>query len=186
MNKETKLLFIVGETGSGKDTIAQELGFGNFVVSYSTRKMRDTDIQGVNHYFVSDPEMDKLIAENGDDIIAYTYTGVGDRYCALKKDLKPGLNIYIINPDGIRWFKQNAFKDLKYYTVYIHTPLKTRIERCKHRNDFDTSFHNRVMDEAADFSEFRLSDDYNLIIRNDDYKKSAEIIRKAVALEFGE
>ena len=65
------LILLVGETGSGKDTIANKLPYKK-VISYTTRPIRDTDVNGINHWFVSDEEMDKLEKEN---LIAWTKTG---------------------------------------------------------------------------------------------------------------
>ena len=97
MNKKT-LVFLVAETGAGKDTVANKLPYSK-VVSYKASTMRDTDIQGVTHHFISDEDMD--ILEKRDDIIAYTNTG-GIRYCATEDQLKNDISIYVINPDGVR------------------------------------------------------------------------------------
>ena len=45
------LILLVGETGSGKDTVARKLPYKK-VVSYTTRPMRDTEIKNVDYYFV--------------------------------------------------------------------------------------------------------------------------------------
>lgn len=178
-----RIIFLVGETGSGKDTIAKELEYFHKVISYTTRPKRNTDVEGITHYFVTDEKMDELLKKyKKEDIIAYTNKG-GARYFATRDELKEGNNIYIINPDGIEWFKKYGPKDIKYLTFYIHLGLRERMERCRDRSDFKEKFYNRVMEESGDFSEFRLGDDYDFIINNKNSKRSAEIIEGIVLTE---
>ena len=179
MNKG--IVFIVGETGSGKDTVARQLQF-NKVVSYSTRPMRNTDIEGINHHFITEKEAKNLITRKG--IIAYTDKG-GATYFALENELKPGINIYIINPDGIRWYKEFGPHNIESLVIYLHTPLKVREERCKHRSDFNERFYKRVIDERDDYNEFRLSDEWDIMINNKNSQKTAELINKIIIEKFG-
>jgi len=172
MKKKT-LVFIVGETGSGKDTVANKLPHPK-VVSYTTRAMRDSDMDGKNHWFISEAGMDKL--EERDDLIAYTKTG-DVRYCAKADQLNRGVNIYIINPDGVRWFRENYKKDdLNVIIIGLYVPLGERIKRCSTRSDFETSFAKRVTAEQNDFNRFRLDGEFDYLIKNNDSDKTADII----------
>jgi guanylate kinase len=105
--EEKILIFLVAETGAGKDTVANKLPYPK-VVSYKTGPMRNSDIQGVTHHFISDDEMDEM--ERSDKIIAWAHTG-NIRYCATEDQLTDDIMIYIINPDGIRWFKEYYNRD---------------------------------------------------------------------------
>ena len=71
--RKRKLFVVIGKTSTGKDTVCnymkQRYGIKP-VVSYSTREMRSYEKNGVQHYFVSDQEMDEL--EKHDDLIAWT------------------------------------------------------------------------------------------------------------------
>ena len=78
MENKHLLFLIVGETGSGKDTVVKELNM-NPVISYTTRPKRDTETNGKEHYFISDKEMDQL--EKSNNIFAWTRIG-NIRYCS--------------------------------------------------------------------------------------------------------
>lgn len=181
MNKRKTLILIVGETGAGKDTVANKLPWPK-ICSYSTRKMRNSDVQGKNHLFISDEEMDEL--EKNKHILAWTKTG-NIRYCATFDQLKEDITIYIINPDGVRWFK-NTYDgpELNVIIFGLYLPLDERKERCKTRSDFKTAFSQRVKDEQKDYDNFRLNGDFDYLIRNDDSSKTAEIIYDIVRKEL--
>lgn len=61
MNK--KLFCLLGPSGSGKTTLGkfliEHLGFVE-VISHTTRKPREGEINGLTYYFVSDEEFDKI------------------------------------------------------------------------------------------------------------------------------
>lgn len=94
------IIAFVGESGSGKTTIAQMLEKYNLfpsLVSYTTRPIRDNEINGVDHYFVSEnimPERDKMLA--------YTYFS-GYHYWTELNDIKKCGSpiIYIIDEKGL-------------------------------------------------------------------------------------
>ena len=96
------LIFIVGESGVGKDTVAKLLGYPQ-VCSYKEGSPRVGEVNGIQHYFVTKEEMDEICKR--DDLIAYTQTGEV-RYCATSEQLNHPITIYIINEDGMKWFKQ--------------------------------------------------------------------------------
>lgn len=172
MKKKT-LVLLVGETGCGKDTVARKLPYPK-VVSYKTGPMRDSDVEGVTHHFISDEEMD-LLDDKG-DLIAWTKTG-DIRYCATVDQLKEGINIYIINPDGVRWFKENyKGEDLNIIVIGLYLPLRIRRSRCRFRSDFETVFEKRVLAEQTDYDRFRLDGEFDYMFKNEDSNKTAFII----------
>lgn len=172
MSKKT-LIFLVAETGAGKDTVANKLPYPN-IVSYKTGPLRNSDIQGVTHHFISDEKMDEIEQQN--NVIAWTKTG-DIRYCAIADQIKEDITVYIINPDGVRWFKQYYNKnDLNTITIGLFVPLEVRRSRCRVRSDFKTVFENRVDDEQKDYEKFRLNGEFDYMIKNYDSTKTAAII----------
>lgn len=171
------VIFIVGETGSGKDSVARILPYPK-VVSYTTRLMRREDINGISHYFVSNRYYEENI-KHRNDLIAYTE--IGDiKYWALEEDLAD-ISIYIIDPAGVRWFKENyKGPELRYITIGLYLPLEERINRCKNRSDFNDAFYKRVANEQHDFDLFRLNGEFDYIIKNDDTRITAELIDSIV------
>lgn len=181
MNKKKTLILLVGETGAGKDTIANKLPYPK-VVSCKTGLMRDSDIQGVTHNFISDEVMD--ILEKRDDIIAWTKTG-DIRYCATEDQLDNEVSIYIINPDGVRWFKENyKGPELHVIVIGLFVPLDVRRSRCRTRSDFETVFEKRVADEQEDYNKFRLDGEFDYLIKNEDSNKTAAIIHNIIRREI--
>ena len=174
------LILLVGETGSGKDTIANKLPYKK-VISYTTRPMRDVDINGVNHWFISDKEMDELEKK---DLIAWTKTGEV-RYCATVDSLIEDTMIYIINPDGVRWFKKHyKGSEVNIIVIGIYLPLEERKRRCKDRSDFNSSFIKRVKDEQKDFDKFRLNGEFDFLIKNTDSNITAKIIESIININL--
>ena len=176
-----KLIFcIVGETGSGKDSIAKEVaGEGGLVVSYTTRPKRENEVNGVHHWFVSEMEMDRI--ETEERTIAWTKTG-DIRYCATLERLN-GASVYIVNPDGIRWFKEHGTKDIKVISIGIYVPLGERRSRCKDRSDYSTSFDKRVADEQLDFVNYRLNGEFDYMVVNNNLKTSISVVQSIIKVE---
>ncbi len=66
-NKESNLVIISGPSGSGKTSICNKLTKSSRVkqsISYTTRKPRDGEIEGVDYYFVEKSEFEKLVKED--------------------------------------------------------------------------------------------------------------------------
>ena len=74
-----KLICIVGETASGKDSIIKAAveKMSNYeirtVCSYADRPKRENETDGIEHYFITTEEFNKLKEERKDDILAYTH-----------------------------------------------------------------------------------------------------------------
>jgi len=59
-----KVLCLIGETASGKSTIEKELSENGYkkLVSYTTRKIREGEIDGIDYHYVTNEEFDKMKA----------------------------------------------------------------------------------------------------------------------------
>lgn len=78
------IVFVSGSSGSGKNTVINKLlennkNFG-FITSYTTRAMREGDVEGKNYYFVSKDAFEQKI-KDGDmlefDFFSDNYYGIG-------------------------------------------------------------------------------------------------------------
>ena len=136
MIKSKKLICIVGSSGGGKDSFAQYLNekYGiPSITSYTTRPMRDGEVYGREHYFVSKNEV-----PSNNEMIAYTVFGDYE-YWATKASLHnlfegSDLVIYIIDEDGVDYLKDIVCKDnsLGYFEIvpiYVSASKEVRLQR---------------------------------------------------------
>ena len=84
-----KLYIISGPSGCGKNTVydavAKRCPGVTQTVSATTRKPRDGEKEGVDYYFLSNDEFERLVAEN--EFVEYVRYG-GNCYGTLKRELK--------------------------------------------------------------------------------------------------
>ena len=68
-----KIIGLIGKTSSGKDTIARYL-YKRYciepIISYTTRPMRESEVDGREHWFVDDKKMDEVLS-NKTKILAF-------------------------------------------------------------------------------------------------------------------
>lgn len=170
------IICLVGETGSGKDTVASLLPWPK-VVSYTTRGIRDGEKDGREHYFITKSEMNEI--KNQSNIMAYTNKGNAE-YCAVIPN--ETTCVYVVNPDGIEYLREHySEKDIRLIVIGLYLPLKKRMLRCRVRSDFETTFMDRVADEQLDYDEFRLSGKYDMMITNNNSSLTADVIKEMVS-----
>lgn len=170
--KPKKTIFcILGESGSGKDTLV-EYTLKEFklnlkpVLSYTDRPMRDGEQNGKEHIFLSRDEMTEFLNSNKKDIAAYTQIGeTGYRYCAMASVIDRS-DIYIIDPNGLKEFKERTGDRYDIVSIYIDCPLKERRKRTEGRSDAASKFEARVAAESDQFAKFREEHGYDHVIDN--------------------
>lgn len=122
------VFYIIGKSSSGKDTIYKRLLRETSlkpIVPYTTRPMREGEMEGVNYFFVSSVEEMKsrgkiiesrsyntklgvwtyaTVDDGQVDLSTNSYLTIGtiSSYCKIKDYLKDVLPIYIEVDDGIR------------------------------------------------------------------------------------
>ena len=176
-----KIFCIIGETGSGKDTLIKEMS-KKFnipqVVSYTTRPKRENEENGREHYFISNKEMDEF--EKREDLLAWTKIGEF-RYCATVESIGD-VAFYLIDPTGVRWLREHIkTMDIEIITIYIHVPLMDRMARCRKRSDFKTSFQKRVVAETLDFAKARTDCEFDYLITNKDLATTINILSAIIS-----
>lgn len=189
----------MGESGSGKDTVAhicEDKYCMKPVCSYTTRPLRPNEVNGREHWFVNDAKMEELKASG--TIVAYVYmkdknsTAKGYEYCATVDNLKKA-DMYIIDPLGFKNMVDNGYGDAFDITrIHIYAPYEVRRERAikrgiKNIQDFDDRYAN----EHIQFEAARTERDYDYFINNenislDELSKQVEnILLKEGYLTFG-
>lgn len=144
------------------------------VISFATRPMRDGEMNGREHWFIT-PEEAKQKLET-EQVLAYTKIskdGIsGYEYFTTVEGLK-GANFYVIDPNGVQYIKDHT-PDLHCKVIYVSIPDDVRTERASHRSDFSTAFQKRNEDEDAQFTEFETRKAWDLHIENLDLDDSLE------------
>ena len=127
MNKY-KILALIGEAGSGKDTLMQRILIKapdlHEIISCTTRKPREGEVHGKNYFFLTEEEFNKKTL-NG-DMLETTHKNwhYGTSIDSLSKNT---LNIGVFNPDGIYSLLKSNKVDL--FVIYVKARSKTRLMR---------------------------------------------------------
>ena len=136
-----KIIILVGKSSSGKDTAAKyltEYVKSNFLVSTTSRPIRDGESDRNPYNFISSEKFKKLIANN--KMVEYrTYNTILNGnpdvwfYGVEKKEIKKNKTyIGVLDVDGLVAFKKE-FKE-RVVSFFISVPDQVRKERCLNQN----------------------------------------------------
>ena len=139
------LYLFVGQSGSGKTTITNQLEWMyNYkgVQSYTTRPQRYEGETG--HRFVTDEEFNRLT-----DIVAYTdYNDF--RYCATAQQLDEA-NMYVIDIPGVEYLLEKySNTERRIVILYFDSNTQTRVLRMIDRGDSDANIVSRLLQDGED------------------------------------
>lgn len=146
MPLDNRIILLVGESGAGKSTVADELckRFGSRqVYSYTTRPRRTPDEKG--HTFVSEKYFDTIV----DQLVAYTEFD-GYRYGVTKEQIDKN-DIYVIDPAGIEYFEAHYDGDKPSIAFYITAPENLRRDRMLRRGDKPLDVSRRLLHDEEVF-----------------------------------
>lgn len=181
------MFIIEAPSGTGKGTVAKELLRRDpnikFSVSVTTRKLRETEVEGVDYYFVSDEQYDEFLAQ--DAFYEFVDSQYGARYGTLRSEVDSFINVgqdvlFDMDWAGARQMRQKAGDDV--VTIYLLPPsikeLRTRLinrgtdspEVIKQRMDI-------ILDKISHWDEF----DY--VIVNVDLHETVTKIQKIISGE---
>lgn len=144
------MLILIGPSASGK-TEAVKILIKNYsmnkLVTYTSRKPRIHEIDGVDYHFLSKEEFLKRI-EDGFFIEYVEYNGnfYGTSFQDLSSD-----KVVILEPSGVLTYLKKA-KDLV-KVCYLRTPISTRLERMKMRGDEEEAITQRIANDDLIFNE---------------------------------
>ena len=142
------IFLLIGESGSGKTTIANFLETKGYKVlnSYTTRPKRTQNEKG--HIFVKESNM-----PSQEEMVAYTYYN-GNHYWATKDQIDEN-DIYVIDKRGIDTLKQKYNGTKKVVVIKIKTSIFKRFVYMIKRGD---SFLNALKRILVDIKEFKKID----------------------------
>lgn len=164
---------ILGPSCSGKDFLVREFAKIGFrpLVKYTTRPKRKGETHGIDYYFSSDTNIEKLEKEEKLLTIEKFKVWPKDKpeeiwTYAISKDEFLMSQVMILTPIELKKIKETS-KDLELFVVYLDIDEKVRRQRLSVRNDDNDSISRRIESDRLDFLNFT---DYDLKISDPDFE----------------
>ena len=178
LSKKGDVFAFYGDIGVGKTTLTKKIQqkYNNFKisVSHTTRQPRSNEVNGVDYYFVSVEEFQKLIAKNS----FYEYAKIYENYYGTLKEnvdqtLKQNDIIFDIDWQGTK--QLSKFKKLKLVKIYLITHSKEELKKRLLNRDENTP--KEIQKRFNSFDEdIKHWNDYDFIIIN----KNLEVCFKQI------
>ncbi|WP_342225271.1 guanylate kinase [Rickettsia endosymbiont of Urophora cardui] len=186
MTKNKGLIIILSSpSGAGKSSLAKALleidNNLRLSISATTRKPRPNEQDGVNYYFKTKVEFEKLVKQNQ----FLEYAKIYDHYYGTPKKhvenlLNQGLDVlFDIDWQGARSIKQNAVNAV---SIFILPPnLEVLEQRLRNRAaDNEEAIQLRMASAQAEISH---ANEYDHIITNDDFNDTLQQIHTIILQE---
>ena len=159
------IIVLVGKTASGKTTVANELckhhGYKR-IITYTTRPMRENEVQDIDYHFISDEQFNKMVENN--EFTEYkrynTAHGVWSYGSIItsEQEFSDDCYVIILTPQGLRDLSK---KISRYIAFYLNVDFETQLERLKKRGDEEQQIIKRLKNDDKDFENVIDIVDYN-------------------------
>ncbi len=184
MIAQGRLIVLTGPSAVGKDTVLREL-FAidpslEYCVSYTTRRPRPGEIDGVSYYFVDEPTFRAMI-DRGEFFEWSTVYGElkGRTFEALNKSIASGKDTVIkIDVQGAEKVRERTGGD-GIYIFLLPPSLEALEQRLIERGTEDPGSLRERHDLAV--AEIALKDTYDHQVVNDDARRAAQEIESIIA-----
>lgn len=150
--KTTPLFLISGPYGSGKTTVTRTLNRMRGlvpVVSYTTRPMREGEVDGIDHHFVTQEQFDELHksrrVEAYTSIVRYDYGST--------KEAIDEADMYVVDVNGIKDLKWNYKTERPIIVIGILCPADVCGKRMRERGDSDEEIDKRLWINRREFAD---------------------------------
>lgn len=165
-----KKIILCGPSCSGKTTIKQRLVKDGLKpgISYTTRQMRNGEIDGTDYHFVTRETFSEMIKSDR----FFEYDDSFDDYYGTTKDDFENCDVFILTPDAIEKLKKSNLIS-RCMIVYLTAPIHSRIKRASERGDSIGNIIRRVSNDCIVFSDFT---DYDVTFETSEDNKE-EIIK---------
>lgn len=180
-----ELIVLSGPSGVGKSTVISNLLSSrsdiHFSVSYTTRKPRTGEVDGVNYNFVSREEFERMIADG--ELLEYAeYVGnyYGTSLKVIQDKLEQGIDVLLdIEVQGAATVR---IKCPEAVLIFIIPPSLEELSRRLHGRNTDSSevIANRLKKAKE---ECRQSANYDYIVINDDVNAVVQEIQAIFTAE---
>lgn len=181
------MFIIEGPSGTGKGTVIKEILARDphikFSVSVTTRPPRKGEVNGVDYYFISDEEYDKLKTE--DAFYEYVDSQYGSRYGTLRSEVDSFINVgedvlFDLDWMGARQMREKAGADA--VTIYLLPPSIREVRRRLEGRGTDS---REVIEKRMDLVLEKIShwNEFDYVVVNEELEDTVEKIRRIISGE---
>jgi guanylate kinase len=180
------LVVISGPSGVGKDTLIERLRELDpslqYSISYTTRKPRPGERDGVNYFFVSRPKFEELVAQGFFlEHAAYNGNYYGTPTAAMEEARAAGRDILLkIEVQGAAQVRKRAPDGV---FIFIAPPSKEELVRRQELREGAVPDDDMVERLKIAETEMKHASEYDHVVVNDDLERAVgevlEIIREA-------
>lgn len=183
------LVILSGVAGAGKDTIKKELinRMENVISlpSYTSRPIRNGDIEGETYNFVSKEEFEEMI-KNGDfyeyDVHHNNYYGTSKKL--LNEKIQSGkIIVKDIDVNGTEHLQDLLKADTKVITIFLRVPKEELERRLKERVDQLSPAEIRLRLSRFEYEESKIGL-YDYVIKNNNLEKTVNIVMAIIENEL--
>ena len=160
-----KRIILVGKAGSGKDFMRKKLESSNFkyATSYTTRPVRQGEIDGKDYFFITDEQAQSMI-ENGEFFEYVPFNGWIYGTTLSQWNQENDESVFIMTPTGLSHVGPDDRKEC--FVIYVDIDKDVRKERLLNRNMPGDSLERRIDADELDFYNFT---NYDIRITNPDF-----------------
>ena len=176
MKRKPIIILVVGTSGSGKTHLTHYLKEKHnipFIVSYTTRKIRDNETDGVDHHFITPDQIP-------DKSLMLAHTVFGDyEYFTLKSQVDDlPISSYVVDEDGVRFFRERFAGHYDVFPIYVTASEKVRLARGVSQERMDRDKKRELLPDKS----------YEIMIDSshgtESFEHIIEIVRDAVIKKF--
>jgi guanylate kinase len=157
------LIILIGASASGKSTIEKELkkiGYKN-IVSYTSRPIRQGEINHIDYHFISDKE---FLEKKSEGFFSENTNYNSWWYGIAKEDLLPD-SIAVVEPFGFRQLTKKSIENkFEVISFLIECPERVRLIRMVNRGDNLMEVFRRIFSDQGVFQ--GLEDEVTYIVNN--------------------
>ena len=182
------LVILSGVSGAGKDTIKKELikRIENVISlpSFTSRKPRDGEVEGVQYHFITREQFEEKIKNNE----FYEYDLHHDNYYGtsrklLNEKIQSGkIIVKDIEVNGTENLLKLLKDETKIVTIFLKVEKEELRRRLENRGDNLTEAEMQLRLGRLEYEESKMNL-YDYVIKNDDLEKTVQIIMSIIENE---